>query len=112
MFIVEFYKTPSGKDIVREIYFKYSNRQRSKIAKAIFVLKEYGINHVIPNLRKLSGTNFWEYRILGKDNIRIICVSLIGNRIRILHIFIKKAQKTPIKEIKLCIERYKLVLDN
>ena len=103
MFIVEFYKSPNGKEVVKKTYFEYSDKQRAKIAKSMANLKEYGINQAIANLRKLLGTHLWEYRILGKDNIRIICVSLPSNRIMVLHIFTKKSQKTSTKDLKTSI---------
>lgn len=67
-------------------------------------IREFGINYKIPNTKKVSGTDFWELRILGKDNIRIFC---IGNKkdVHIVHVFSKKKQKTPPKEIKVAENR-------
>lgn len=111
MYIVEFYTSPNGKEVVKEILDDSSKQHRSKILKAIATLEEFGISREIPNLRKLIGTKLWEYRILGKDNIRIICVTIIAHQIVILNIFVKKSQKTPIKELKAANERYKIMLD-
>ena len=110
MYIVELYTSPTGKEIVSNLYLDLPKIQRSKVLKAISVLEEFGISREIPNLRKLSGTRLWEYRILGKDNIRIIIVSIIANKIMILNIFVKKKQKTPTKELKIAIQRYKTLL--
>ncbi len=111
MYIVELYTSPNGKEIVKDSYFKFPEKQRAKISKALSNLKEFGISREIPNLRKLSGTKLWEYRILGKDNIRIICAVIINGKIVILHMFVKRSRKTPIKELKTAIERYKIILD-
>ena len=111
MYIVELYTTPTGNEIVNDSYLKLPKIQRSKILKAISVLEEFGISRDIPNLRKLSGTKLWEYRILGKDNIRLILISIINGRIVVLNIFIKKSQKTSIKELKTSNDRYKIMLD-
>lgn len=111
MYIVEFYTSPNGKEIVKDIYFSFPEKQRSKISKAITNLKEFGISREIPNLRKLSGTKLWEYRILGKDNIRTVLVSIVNGHIMILNIFIKKSQKTPTKELNVAINRYKTLID-
>lgn len=111
MYIVELYTSPNGKGIVRDDYLKYPEIQRSKILKAITILEDFGISRDVPNLRKLSGTKLWEYRILGKNNIRIILVSIVKEKIMILNIFIKKSQKTPIKELKIAIQRYNELLD-
>jgi len=111
MYIVELYTSPNGKEIVRDGYLKLPEIQRSKILKAITILEHFGISREIPNLRKLSGTKLWEYRILGKDNIRLILVSIINGTIVILNIFVKKSQKTPNKELKTTDERDKIMLD-
>lgn len=111
MYIVELYTSPNGKELVKKVLDESSKPHRSKILKAISTLEEFGISIDIPNLRKLSGTKLWEYRILGKDNIRLILVSIINGRIVILNIFVKKSQKTPIRELKTTDERYKIMLD-
>lgn len=66
--------------------------------------REFGMSPKIPNTKKVTGTDFWELRILGKDNIRIFCVGKEKN-IHIVHIFAKKKQKTPIKELNIAMER-------
>ncbi len=111
MYIVELYTSSNGKAVVKKILDDSSKQYRSKILKAIAALKEFGISRDIPNLRKLIGTKLWEYRILGNDNIRIILVSIINGQIMILNIFVKKSQKTPIKELNVAISRYKTLLD-
>lgn len=111
MYIVEFYTTPSGREIVKELIEGLPTNQISKISRAIMHLKEFGISRDVPNLRKLTGTKFWEYRILGKDNIRIICVAIVDGKIVVLNVFNKKSQKTPAKELKTSEERYKVVID-
>lgn len=58
----------------------------------------------------MAGSDFWELRILGKDNVRIFCLGK-ENYIHIIHIFAKKKQKTPRKEIEIALHR-KLILDN
>lgn len=65
---------------------------------------------VIPHLKKLSGTPFWEIRILGQDNPRIIYVLLIQSRILLLHGFIKKKQKTPLKDLETASKRHQQFL--
>jgi len=62
---------------------------------------------VIPHLKKLSGTPFYEIRVLGKDNIRIIYVVEMEKMVVLLHGFFKKTRKTAKKEIEICHQRYK-----
>ena len=68
-------------------------------------LEEYGISRAIPDLRKVVGTNIWEIRILGKENVRIFCAGIPEGKVAILHIFLKKRQKTPAKEINTALKR-------
>jgi phage-related protein len=48
----------------------------------------------------------WELRMTGKDGIaRAFYVTASGQRIVILHVFTKKTQKTPRREIELALRR-------
>jgi phage-related protein len=59
---------------------------------------------------KPLGDKLWELRITGKDGIaRAIYVTVTGQRIVIVRIFIKKTQKTPPREIALARQRAKEV---
>ena len=52
-------------------------------------------------LRKLSGTELYEFRIRWESNIyRLLCFFARGNKVVITHGFAKKAQKTPQREIQ------------
>ena len=70
--------------------------------------ENYGLEFIYPYVKKLSGSPLWEIRILGKNNIRILYISNSGNTIVALHGFIKKTQKTPIKEMETALNRLKL----
>jgi len=111
VFKVIFY-TPFGKTSPVEKYLYSLNlKQEAKVTRALGYLKEYGISKSILNLRKVAGTPFWELRILGKDNIRVICASIARSEIIVLHIFIKKQRKTPVKELNIAMKRYKTAVD-
>lgn len=73
--------------------------------RAIELLEIYGLEGGYPHIKKLTGSNLWESRILGSDNIRIFYVSMTGRTFLILHGFKKKKQKTPAKEIRIAEER-------
>lgn len=64
------------------------------------------LQSVIPHVKKLSGTPFWEIRILGRDNIRTIYAVPEQKQVLILHGFVKKSPKTPTKEIKIALNRF------
>lgn len=59
----------------------------------------------------MVNTPFWELRILGKNNIKIICIPLSGKKVKVMHIFRKKKQKTPTKEINIALKRHQELLD-
>jgi phage-related protein len=107
MYQVDFYTTLSGKSPPWEYVQKSEARVSRKILRHIQHIKIYGLTSENRYLRKLSGSNLWESRILGNDSIRIICVSLIRKRVVILNIFTKKSNKTPIKELEVSNQRFR-----
>ena len=56
------------------------------------------------------GDGLFELRLKGADGIaRIFFCTLIGRRIMMLHSFIKKSQKTPLRELEIARKRMKEV---
>jgi phage-related protein len=50
----------------------------------------------------------WEIRARGKDGIaRAVYIAVFGKRVVILHVFVKKTQKTPPEAIELSLKRAK-----
>ena len=66
----------------------------------------YGLSSILPHTKKLTGTPFWEIRILGRDNIRVLYAIPFQNSVLILHGFVKKTQKTPVQELQVAISRF------
>ena len=58
---------------------------------------------------KLQVHHLWELRILGKDNIRLFCAPAGKSRVVVLHVFLKKSQKTPAREIDCALDRYRIL---
>ena len=111
MYVVSFY-TPLGKvSPTKEFLDSCQPSVRAKILRQLKYVEEFGLNQAILNLKKITNTPLWELRILGKDNVRVVCVSQPGKVVRVLHIFVKKKQKTPAKELNIALTRYKEVLD-
>lgn len=71
-------------------------------------VQEYGLQAIIPHVKKLTGTPLWEIRILGGDNVRILFVTQLERQILLLHAFVKKTNKTPAKEIAKALKRLDL----
>lgn len=82
-----------------------------KILRQIAYLKEYGLRSEVINLKELKGYPIWEVRILGRDNLRILCCQS-NDVIWILHIFAKKTMKTSLKDLAVGLKRYNKVIDN
>lgn len=104
---VVYYVFLSGKNPISDFLDKCDKKQQVKILRIFQHLQEYGFQAAISHIKKLAGTPFWEIRILGKDNIRIIYVYDSGQLIIVLNGFVKKGQKTPTGEMKICYQRYR-----
>ena len=60
-----------------------------------------------PNLKQLEGP-VWEMRLKGKDGIaRAAYVATTGKRVVVVHVFAKKTEKTPRREIVTALRRAK-----
>lgn len=59
----------------------------------------------MPHARHIDG-RIWEMRAQGRDGIaRGLYVVVTGRRVVVVRFFIKKTQKTPIREIRLALNR-------
>ena len=65
------------------------------------MLQEFGPQAVgLPHVRFLQD-NLWEMRLKGRDGIaRAIYIAQAGKKLVVLHVFIKKTQKTPRRAIQ------------
>jgi phage-related protein len=60
-----------------------------------------------PYVKHLEG-KLWEMRMKGKDGIaRAVYVTASGHRVVVVHVFAKKTQKTPRREIETALRRAK-----
>ena len=104
---VNFYKTADGKCPVEEYLRSLSAEVRSKIAKVFEIVRNM---EVVPKqyFKRLDGTEFYECRVAFRGNsYRMLGFFYGGNLIILTNGFMKKTQKTPRKEIKLCERRKK-----
>lgn len=104
---IELYENTRGEKPVEEFFDSLETKARLKINHAIELLETFGLEGGYPHVKKLTGSDLWEYRILGSDSIRIFYIAMTGKTFLILHGFKKKKQKTPTKEIKIAEERLK-----
>ncbi len=78
---------------------------RDDYRKISLLLKEYGTNVRMPHT-KAMGDGLFEMKPKGRDGIgRVLYCYLKGKKIIILHVFIKKTQTTPLKELNVARKR-------
>ena len=75
----------------------------TKSFRLVKLLKTFGNTLDMPYSKKIS-TNLYELRIRGQQEVRIL-YCFYQNQAIIVHAFIKKSQKTSLKEIQTALER-------
>ncbi len=105
-FTVYYYIDPQGSNPVKLFLDSLTEKQQAKLIRIFQYLKDYGLQAILPHVKKIQDTPLWEIRVLGKDNIRAIYVIPGEKIVLILHGFMKKKQKTPVKHIEIALKRY------
>ena len=85
---------------------------KARIISIVDLLVEHGPQNVRePYVKHLQG-KLYEIRAKGKDGIaRVFYFTMTGQRIVLLHGFIKKTQKTPKRELAVAVIRMKEILE-
>lgn len=114
-FNIHFYKSDSGREPIKEYLEKLKlskNPQDQKLLMEIItyitLLSERGSSLGIPYVKHLRD-ELWELR---PKSDRIIYCTIENNNIYLLHNFKKTSQKTPLKEIKTALQRYKKLINS
>ena len=83
---------------------------RARFRRIVDLIQRLGLERMRePHVKHLEG-QLWEMRMKGKDGIsRAIYVTARDRRVVVVRVFVKKAQKTPRREIDLALERAKEV---
>lgn len=100
---VVFYRTAAGKEPVREWLKSLSKQDRRTIGLDLKTV-QFGWPLGMPLIRKLEA-GIWEVRSSLEQRIARVLFTTIGNKMVLLHGFIKKAQKTPAGDIELARSR-------
>ncbi len=105
LWIVEFFNP----DIEAALDALPSDMQASFL-RIVELIQNHGLERVRePYLKHLQGP-LWEMRMKGRSGIaRAIYVTAIGRRVVVVHVFIKKTEKTPRHEIEIALKRSKEV---
>lgn len=105
---VNFYQTPRGDYPVKEFMKEQDMLTRTRMAQSINLLAKGGPYLKPPYMKKLQD-KLYELRIQGVIAIRIFYTVYEGNYY-LLHAFKKKTQKTPLKELKVGLDRMKEII--
>lgn len=83
---------------------------RAHFERIVYLIETHGLERVRePYVRHLEGP-VWEMRMRGRDGIaRAAYVTATGRRVVVVHVFPKKTQKTPRREIETAVRRAKEV---
>lgn len=81
---------------------------RASFQRIAELIESHGLEHVRePYVKHLEGP-LWEMRMKGKSGIvRAVYVTAVGKRLVVVHVFEKKTQKTPRREIITAMKRAK-----
>ena len=104
---VKFFKTNRGEFPVKVFIKEQDEVSYSKLLHSINLLTGNGPYLKPPYVKKIQN-NLYELRVSGKIQIRIF-YTFYGNTYYLIHAFKKKSQKTPIKELRIAIDRLKKI---
>ena len=80
-------------------------RIQARTLKLLELMEVHGANLVEPHTKSM-GEGLFEIRAKAKEGIgRGFFCYMVGQRVQVLHVFVKKDQKTPKKELKLARKR-------
>jgi phage-related protein len=83
---------------------------RANFQRIVELIQSHGLERVRePYVKHLEGP-LWEMRMKGRSGIaRAVYITAVGKRIVVVHVFAKKTQKTPRREIEIALKRAKEV---
>jgi phage-related protein len=86
---------------------------RARFLHIAELLEAFGPHQVgMPHVRHLE-EKLWEMRMKGRDGIaRAVYVARTGQRLTVLHVFVKKTQKTPRRALETARARLRRLTDD
>jgi len=102
---VKFFQTERGGYPVKEFIEKLGKKTYARALRSITMLQDFGPFLKMPYSRKIA-PQLYELRVKGAEAIRIFYTQ-VGQKYYLLHVFKKKKQKIPRKEIKIALDRVK-----
>ena len=99
-FEVEFYETQNGDQPAKIFLLSLDKKMRAKMADTISILQDNGNELREPYSKHLSEGIFELRAKVGSDITRVLYFFYVDRHIILTNGFIKKTQKTPLKEIE------------
>jgi len=109
---VQFWETSSGDCPVVNFIDGLPAKTQEKIMWILELFEQYGTKLIYTkHMKKLKGYDLYELRIKFNNAIYRILLMIVETSSWLLHIFIKKTDYTPQKEIDIALVRRKLQLN-
>ncbi len=105
---IKFFQTARDESLVEDFIKNQDATTHAKILHLISLLKSNGPFLKPPYIKKLQ-PGLYELRTRGKVAVRIF-YTLMNNEYYLLHAFKKKSSKTPVKEIKIALDRMRKLI--
>jgi phage-related protein len=103
---VDYWEIDFYKEEIENFLDSLSHKERAKVSRNISLLERFGLNLREPYIRSLKIKGLRELRVIFSSKIfRLIFFHYKEKILVILHAFVKKTKKTPMKEIKIALER-------
>ena len=100
MFQIEFYETEQGIQPAKDFLLSLDTKMRAKMVNTISILQDNGYELREPYSKYLSEGIFELRARVGSDITRVLYFFYVDSRIVLTNGFIKKTNKTPVKEIE------------
>ncbi len=109
---IEYYTNINGTSPIKKFIDNLPIEVKARTFKTFELLETYGTQIGYPHVKSVSGIKkLWELRIKAKGNIfRFFFTVKRGRIILLLHVFQKKSDNIPKKELKITINRMKEIL--
>ncbi len=99
-FTVEFYESSDGKCPSLDFIKTLGVKLRAKVFRDLNLLEQKGNDLRLPYSEHLDDGIFELRTIQGNNIVRNLYFFIVGKKIVVTHGFVKKTQKTPVKEIE------------
>ena len=103
---VEFFIDPDGNEPVKDFILAQSKSTIAEFLHVFKLLREFNIGLGMPYVKKIDKSGLRELRIKHGPNIyRVFFFAYVGQKFVLLHVIMKKQDKTPERDKRIALER-------